>query len=204
MVTFSNLEKTVNMPQQAIDTQKYFPLESRIVGRWGVDSHERNILPTSWTTITTVLSGRKCLISKCQLTRVWRREVGNGTEKTRHSSKLVKIRWLCCKGPGAAEYAALSLTGSFSAQMEKAVRLLEQSIEEKGVGQEQLQKVRDGFDHMKKRGSWKLQPGADGVLEDQECLITTNFKATEDYKHGFSSSRDTKAKGIHQTPPIKT
>jgi myosin heavy subunit len=54
----------------------------------------------------------------------------------------------------AEDYANLSLSGSFSAQMEKAVRLLEQrqkGMEEKGLGQEQLQKVRDGLEFMKKK-----------------------------------------------------
>jgi hypothetical protein len=54
----------------------------------------------------------------------------------------------------AEDYAGLSLSGSFSAEMEKAVRLLEQmhkAMEEKGFGQEQLQKVQDGLDSMTKK-----------------------------------------------------
>ena len=54
----------------------------------------------------------------------------------------------------ADDYSRLSLSRSFSAQMEKAVRLLEQSykgMEEKGVGGEQLEKVRESLDVMKKK-----------------------------------------------------
>jgi len=54
----------------------------------------------------------------------------------------------------ADDYSRLSLSRSFSAQMEKAVRLLEQSykgMEEKGVGGEQLEKVRESLDVMRKK-----------------------------------------------------
>ena len=54
----------------------------------------------------------------------------------------------------AEEYASLSLSGSFSAPLEKAVWLLEQrcqGMEEKGVGLEQLTKVRSSLEHMKGR-----------------------------------------------------
>ena len=51
----------------------------------------------------------------------------------------------------ADEYAHLSLVGSFSAPLEKAIWLLEQQckgMEEKGVGPEQLEKVRSSLDEM--------------------------------------------------------
>ena len=51
----------------------------------------------------------------------------------------------------ADEYAHLSLAGSFSAPLEKAIWLLEQQckgMEEKGVGPEQLEKVRSSLDEM--------------------------------------------------------
>ena len=54
----------------------------------------------------------------------------------------------------AEEYASLSLSGSFSAPLEKAVWLLEQrckGMEEKGVGLELLTKVRSSLEHMKGR-----------------------------------------------------
>lgn len=54
----------------------------------------------------------------------------------------------------AAEYAGLSLSGSFSAPLEKAIWLLEQrcrGMEEKGVSLEQLEKVRRSLDQMKGR-----------------------------------------------------
>ena len=54
----------------------------------------------------------------------------------------------------AEEYASLSLSGSFSAPLEKTVWLLEQrckGMEEKGVGLEQLTKVRSSLEHMKGR-----------------------------------------------------
>ena len=54
----------------------------------------------------------------------------------------------------AEEYASLSLSGSFSAPLEKAVWLLEQrckGIEERGLGVELLTNVRTSLDHMKGR-----------------------------------------------------
>ena len=54
----------------------------------------------------------------------------------------------------AEDYASLSLSGSFSAQMEKAVRLLGQrykGMEEKGVGQDHLKRVKEGLDNMEKK-----------------------------------------------------
>jgi hypothetical protein len=54
----------------------------------------------------------------------------------------------------AAEYARLSLSGSFSAPLEKAIWLLEQQckgMEEKGVGPEPLAKVRSRLEEMKVR-----------------------------------------------------
>ena len=52
------------------------------------------------------------------------------------------------------QYADLSLSGSFSAQVASAVRLLEQNyvvMENKGVSPEQLQKVKRSTDHMKRK-----------------------------------------------------
>src|SRR5258706_9091361 len=49
----------------------------------------------------------------------------------------------------AEEYASLSLSGSFSGPLEKAIRLLElhcKSIEEQGVSQDQLEKVRSSLE----------------------------------------------------------
>jgi hypothetical protein len=54
----------------------------------------------------------------------------------------------------AEEYARLSLSGSFSAPLEKAIWLLEQrckGMEEKGVGLELLAKVRSSLEQMKER-----------------------------------------------------
>jgi hypothetical protein len=54
----------------------------------------------------------------------------------------------------AGDYAGMSLSGSFSAQTEKTVRLLEQSyqgMQEKGVGQDQLQKIKESLGHMKEK-----------------------------------------------------
>jgi len=54
----------------------------------------------------------------------------------------------------AEEYASLSLSGSFSAPLEKAILLLEQrckGMEEKGVGLELLTKVRASLESMKGR-----------------------------------------------------
>ena len=52
------------------------------------------------------------------------------------------------------QYSELSLSGSFSAQVGSAVRLLEQNyagLEKKGVDQDQRQKVKRSLDHMKKK-----------------------------------------------------
>jgi hypothetical protein len=51
-------------------------------------------------------------------------------------------------------YARLSLSSSFSAQVDGAIRLLEQNytaLERSGVGREQLQKVTASLDHMRKK-----------------------------------------------------
>ena len=51
-------------------------------------------------------------------------------------------------------YADLSLSGNFSAQVDSAVRLLEQNyavLEKKGVNEDQLQKVKRSLDHMKRK-----------------------------------------------------
>ena len=52
------------------------------------------------------------------------------------------------------DYAALSLSGPFSAHMEKATRLSEhkhKSMEQKGVSKEQLDKIQDSLDLMKRK-----------------------------------------------------
>ena len=54
----------------------------------------------------------------------------------------------------ANEYAHLSLSGTFSAPLEKAILLSERQckeLEEKGVGPEQLEKVRRNLEDMKGR-----------------------------------------------------
>lgn len=56
------------------------------------------------------------------------------------------------------DYGELSLSGSFSAQVGSAVKLLEQNyaaleqkLEQNGVGEDQLRKVKRSMDHMKKK-----------------------------------------------------
>ena len=64
----------------------------------------------------------------------------------------------------ADEYAQLSLSGSFSAQLEKATGLLEQKykgMEEKEVGKEQLEMVKEGLDKMKKKLAIMTNIGVD-------------------------------------------
>ena len=54
----------------------------------------------------------------------------------------------------AEEYAGLSLSGCFSGPLEKAIRLMEEhckSMEEQGVGRDQLETMRGGLKDMKKR-----------------------------------------------------
>jgi hypothetical protein len=71
----------------------------------------------------------------------------------------------------AAEYARLSLSGSFSAPLEKAIWLLEQQckgMEEKGVGPEQLERVRGSMEDMKER--------LDLLRKAQEKVAVTKVK----------------------------
>ena len=52
------------------------------------------------------------------------------------------------------DYAELSLSGPFSAHMEKATRLLEhkyKSMEQNGISKEQLEKMQDGLDLTKRK-----------------------------------------------------
>ena len=51
-------------------------------------------------------------------------------------------------------YTLLALSGNFSAQVDSVVRLLEQNyttLETKGVGPDQLQKVKESVEHMKRK-----------------------------------------------------
>jgi hypothetical protein len=77
----------------------------------------------------------------------------------------------------ASDYAGLSLSGSFSAQMEKAVRLLKQSytgMEEKGVGQDQLQKVKESLDQMQKK--LDLLKKANQKTQSETIGVRASFK----------------------------
>jgi len=61
-------------------------------------------------------------------------------------------------------YARLSLSGSFAAQVNSAVRLLEQNylaLEGKGVGPDQLQRVKENLDYMKRRPGLLINARAD-------------------------------------------
>ena len=86
----------------------------------------------------------------------------------------------------AAEYAHLSLSGSFSAHLEKAILLMEQrckTMDEKGVGVEQLAKMRCSVKEMKERldliryasRTWKvkeaMQEGVQMVRWVQEGVL---------------------------------
>ena len=54
----------------------------------------------------------------------------------------------------AEDYAARSLSGPFSAHVEKAIRLLEhryKGMEQKGVSKEQLDKLQDSLDLTKRK-----------------------------------------------------
>jgi hypothetical protein len=71
----------------------------------------------------------------------------------------------------AGEYARVSLSGSFSAPLEKAIRLLEQrckGMEEKGVDSEQLAKVRSRLEEMMVR--------LDLLRKAQEKAVVTKGK----------------------------
>ena len=85
----------------------------------------------------------------------------------------------------AEEYASLSLSGSFSAPLEKAVWLLEQrcrGMEEKGVGLEQLTKVRTSLEHMKGRLDLLRKAKEKNVLRQAEKDILR--KAADKVREG--------------------
>jgi len=70
-------------------------------------------------------------------------------------------------GQQVERYARLSLSGSFSAQVDSAIRLLEQNymaLDKKGVGRDQLQKVTTSLDRM--RGKRELLNNAKGKTQD--------------------------------------
>ena len=71
------------------------------------------------------------------------RDLGKITDDaTNDLAKLVK------------RYTLLALSGSFSAQVGSAVKLLEQNctgLEKKGIDREQLEKVKESLEHMKRR-----------------------------------------------------
>jgi len=83
----------------------------------------------------------------------------------------------------AEAYACLSLSGSFSAPLEKAIRLLEQrcnGMEEKGVSLELLAKVRDSLEHM--RGRLDLLKGRLDLLEKVRVGIRNAQKGVQKVK----------------------
>ena len=72
----------------------------------------------------------------------------------------------------AAEYARLSLSGSFSAHLEKAILLMEQrckTMEEKGVGVEQLAKMQRSVQQMKGRLNL-LRAAREGIRKVKETM----------------------------------
>ena len=102
----------------------------------------------------------------------------------------------------AEEYARLALSGSFSAPLEKAIRLLEQrckGMEEKGVGLELLTKVRTSLEHMKgrlellRRANEKMREGV------RRFEAGMHAKVRNVDEKGQSRGRKTEEKG-HETP----
>lgn len=84
----------------------------------------------------------------------------------------------------AEDYACLSLSGCFSAPLEKAIRLLEQrckGMEEKGVAPEQLEKMHGSLEQLKRR--------LDVLRKAKEKVVVTKAKevwerATEPMQEG--------------------
>ena len=78
-------------------------------------------------------------------------------------------------------YSRLSLSGSFVAQVNSAVRLLKQhyiALEKKGVDQDQLQRVKVSLDHMKRK--LELLNNAKASTRKERVAITpdkTSIKA---------------------------
>jgi len=73
----------------------------------------------------------------------------------------------------ADDYSHLSLSGSFSGQMEKAAWLLEQSyknMEKNGLGQTHLQKVKDGLDVLKKKKEELLNDAKMTVPKESDVI----------------------------------
>ena len=100
----------------------------------------------------------------------------------------------------AAEYAGLSLAGSFSAHMEKATLLMQQrykAMEEKGVGMEQLARMRRSVEQMNGRLNL-LREAKEGVKKVKEKVregIRKELKAQEE--------EDSKGEGEIQEGPWK-
>ena len=77
----------------------------------------------------------------------------------------------------AADYANMSLSGSFAAQMEKTVNVLEdrvKTMEQEGFGKDQLDKVRESLDAMRKKihllGVAKMWQAVHGIEKQLEAM----------------------------------
>ncbi|THU80165.1 hypothetical protein K435DRAFT_810085 [Dendrothele bispora CBS 962.96] len=100
----------------------------------------------------------------------------NGIIKTVKSTGKVEFTILVVgeTGVGKSSYADLSLSGSFSGQVEKAVKMLEQNhkaMEEKGVDKSTLDKVQNSLDEMKR----KLDLLKKAQKESEEGIIRRVF-----------------------------
>ncbi|KAJ7226853.1 hypothetical protein GGX14DRAFT_530807 [Mycena pura] len=79
----------------------------------------------------------------------------------------------------AVDYANLSLSGSFSAQINKAINLLRQdfkSMQQKGVDQESLRKMKDSIDTMEKK--LEVLKEANAKAKEGTTMIKRAYAAT--------------------------
>ena len=83
----------------------------------------------------------------------------------------------------ADEYAGLSLSGSFSGPLEKAIRLLElhyKSMEEQGVSRDQLDKMRGSVETMKKRLDLLRKAKEKVAVTNASVAVQGGAKATKE------------------------
>jgi len=131
MDSFSNFEKTVDMP-----VTKQQPKTTRKIDKQVLVNQD---MKKQWETAKDEKEKTAALIAVNEMVLYDLRQV-----ISRPTNNLV---------PLLEEYARLSLTGSFSVHMESTIKFLEQKyivMEETGASQDELEKVKRSMDQMKR------------------------------------------------------
>ena len=132
MYAFSNFEKTVDIPalkQQRTTTRK---IDNQVL----IDEDMKK----KWDEAKDGKETTATLIAVNEMILHHLKQVANCS-----TGDLVQL---------VAQYAELSLAGSCSAQVRSAIRVLERkyiAMKEKRIGQDELQKVKESLDHMKRK-----------------------------------------------------